>query len=77
MPTPNEDWDRVIEELASRDAGITDGNYGRTLSARLAACDTVIFLDLPRHVAFGVSWAAGCRIAATRVPTSRPAVRID
>ena len=25
-----------------------DGNDGRTLPARLAACDTVIFLDTPR-----------------------------
>jgi len=24
-----------------------DGNYGRVLRVRLAACDTVIFLDLP------------------------------
>jgi adenylate kinase family enzyme len=27
-----------------------DGNYGGTLERRLAACDTAIFLDLPRVV---------------------------
>jgi hypothetical protein len=29
---------------------VIDGNYGGTLAARLAACDTVVFLDLPRIV---------------------------
>lgn len=47
-PTPNEEWDRVINELCAREAWVMDGNYGRTLAVRLAACDTVIFLDTPR-----------------------------
>lgn len=49
-PTPNEAWDRVIERLIAMDAWVMDGNYGRTLPVRLAACDTVFFLDLPRVV---------------------------
>jgi len=49
-PTPNEDWDRRVAELVSRDTWVMDGNYGRTLPIRLAACDTVVFLDLPRRV---------------------------
>lgn len=49
-PTPNEEWDRTIAQLIARDTWVMDGNYGRTLPVRLAACDTVIFLDLPRHV---------------------------
>ncbi len=49
-PTPNEKWDRVIEGLIARDEWVMDGNYGRTLPTRLAACDTVFFLDLPRYV---------------------------
>ena len=47
-PTPNEEWDRTIERLIAGDEWIMDGNYGRTLPMRLAACDTVIFLDMPR-----------------------------
>lgn len=30
------------------DAWVMDGNYGGTLPLRLAACDTVVFLDTPR-----------------------------
>lgn len=48
--TPEDEWQRTVAALAARDAWIIDGNYGSTLDARFAACDTVIFLDLPRHV---------------------------
>ncbi len=50
VPTENAEWDRQIEEFLARPAWIMDGNYGRTLPRRLAACDTVIFLDFPRLV---------------------------
>lgn len=50
VKTPDEEWDRVIRELCARDAWIMDGNYGRTLPMRLAAADTIVFLDLPRLV---------------------------
>lgn len=46
--TPDAEWDQVIDALCARDAWIMDGNYGRTLGVRLAACDTVVFLDTPR-----------------------------
>ena len=49
-PTPRDEWQEVVRELVARDAWVMDGNYGGTLDARLAACDTVIFLDLPRLV---------------------------
>ena len=45
---PAAEWDQTIEHLLEGDAWIMDGNYGRTLERRLTACDTVIFLDLPR-----------------------------
>src|SRR5947208_537275 len=34
-------------KLVQRDVWVMDGNYGGTLDLRLAACDTVLFLDLP------------------------------
>jgi adenylate kinase family enzyme len=48
--TPNDEWRGVVEGLLRRDAWVMDGNYSGTLDVRLAACDTVIFLDLPRAV---------------------------
>ena len=33
-----------------QDAWIIDGNYASTMELRMAACDTVIFLDYPREV---------------------------
>lgn len=38
------------EVIFAQEIWIIDGNYGGTLDARLAAADTVIFLDLPRTV---------------------------
>lgn len=50
VPMPSEDWARVVSELIRGEAWILDGNYGATLDVRLAACDTVVFLDFPRRV---------------------------
>lgn len=46
-PDPGE-WESKLAEVLGGDAWIMDGNYSRTLPMRLAACDTVVFLDLPR-----------------------------
>ena len=43
-----DEWIKIVNDLIERDSWIIDGNYGGTLARRLAACDTVIFLDLPR-----------------------------
>ena len=48
--TPKDEWDAVVRDVISRDAWILDGNYGGTLATRLAAADTVVFLDVPRAV---------------------------
>ncbi len=48
VETPKPEWRKMVDELLSREAWIMDGNYSGTLDARLAACDTVIFLDLAR-----------------------------
>ncbi len=48
VETPREEWRAIQEEFLRREAWIIDGNYGSTMSLRLAAADTVIFLDFPR-----------------------------
>ena len=45
---PKDQWQKTVDELLRRDAWIMDGNYSGTLARRVDACDTVIFLDLPR-----------------------------
>lgn len=50
VETPKPEWRRMVEELVSRDSWIIDGNYSGTLDIRFAACDTVIFLDVPRLI---------------------------
>ena len=48
IETPKDEWRRTVEELLGRDSWIMDGNYSGTLGLRFEACDTVVFLDLPR-----------------------------
>ncbi len=50
QPTPADEWRAQVQTFISRDTWIMDGNYGGTLDLRLEACDTVVFLDLPRLV---------------------------
>lgn len=45
---PKDEWRRTVERLVGGDAWVMDGNYSGTLEVRLAACDAVVFLDLPR-----------------------------
>lgn len=58
VETPKAEWAKTIEELLKRESWIMDGNYSGTLAQRLKACDTVIFLDLPRSVCL---WRVGKR----------------
>lgn len=39
-----------MSEVMKKDEWIIDGNYGSTMEQRMAACDTVIFLDYPLDV---------------------------
>ena len=39
-----------LSAVLEKDEWITDGNYGSTMEQRMAACDTVIFLDYPLDV---------------------------
>ncbi len=65
---PKDSWRTTVEELLKRDSWIMDGNYGGTLDIRLAACDTVIFLDMPRLLCL---WRVLKRLALYR-KESRP-----
>lgn len=42
------DWEKKLGDVLRGDSWVLDGNYSRTLAARLAACDTVVYLDRPR-----------------------------
>lgn len=48
VETPKEEWRKKVEELCEGEEWVMDGNYSGTLGVRLAACDTLVFLDLPR-----------------------------
>lgn len=48
VPADSDAWREQVAELVRRDRWVMDGNFGGTLDMRLAACDTVIFLDMPR-----------------------------
>ena len=61
---PKEEFDRALAEIVSRDEWIIDGNYGRTLEMRMAACDTVLLLDLPLEICLsGAESRIGCERA--------------
>ncbi len=42
-----EKFDGILAQILAGETWISDGNYFRTLPLRLAACDTVFFLDFP------------------------------
>jgi adenylate kinase family enzyme len=48
VATPREEWERQVAELVAGARWVLDGNYGGTMALRLAAADTVVFLDVPR-----------------------------
>ncbi len=47
---PKDEWKETLEKAMCGEAWIMDGNYSGTLEMRLVACETVIFLDMPRIV---------------------------
>lgn len=48
--TPKPEWQEKVTKLVKADTWVMDGNFSGTMDIRLAACDTVIFLDVPRIV---------------------------
>jgi adenylate kinase family enzyme len=49
VETPAEEWAAKVRELAARERWIIDGNYWGTMEIRMAAADTIVFLDFPRR----------------------------
>ena len=50
VSVPEEIWPETVAGLLQREAWVIDGNYTSTLPLRLAAADSVVFLDVPRRV---------------------------
>jgi len=48
--TPADEWEAKVAEMTRKESWIMDGNFGGTRKMRMQACDTVIFLDLPRYI---------------------------
>ncbi len=46
------DWDKQIESFIRQKTWILDGNYKRTLDVRIKAADIVIYLEIPKWLAF-------------------------
>ena len=47
---PKDEWAQTVRALTQGEAWIIDGNYSRTMDIRLAAADTIIYLDFPRRL---------------------------
>ena len=43
-----EEFDERLNNALKLDSWIIDGNYSRTMDARLEKCDTIIYLDFSR-----------------------------
>jgi adenylate kinase family enzyme len=49
-PSTDTDWRYTVDALAQQDRWVMDGNYRSSLDLRLPRADTIIFLDMPRHL---------------------------
>jgi adenylate kinase family enzyme len=58
-----EEFDARLERAMALDSWIIDGNYNRTMDARLTACDTIIYLDYNRWECL---WGMCQRLLASR-----------
>lgn len=69
-----EEFDEKLQEIIQQEEWIMDGNYGRTLEARMEACDTVFLLDVPLEVCLE---GAHARIGKEREDMPWQATEID
>ena len=69
VESSQEEIDQKIQEAIAKPRWILDGNFNRTMSQRIARCDTVIYLDFSRF--------ACLRGVAKRILTTYGTVRPD
>jgi adenylate kinase family enzyme len=70
QPTERTRWQEIQRELVAGGQWVLDGNYDSTLEIRVAAADTVIFLDFPRWLC--LSRVIRRTIASRRRDTQAP-----
>ena len=58
-----EEFDNRLQNALALDSWIIDGNYSRTMDARLEKCDTIIYLDYSR---MSCLWGLFQRVAGSR-----------
>lgn len=46
---PRDEFDGVLHQIFATDEWILDGDYSRTYQMRMAACDTIVFLDYSKE----------------------------
>lgn len=62
-----EEFDRQLHDVLSGERWIIDGNFDRTMKERIDACDTVIYLDMPRFLClFSVIRRTLCSLGKSR-----------
>ncbi len=50
VKTPVDEWEKIVERVLAGDSWVIDGNFGGTRELRMRACDTIVFLNIPRYV---------------------------
>ena len=61
-----------LHDVLQKDAWIVDGNYASSLEMRLAACDTVFFLDYPVEVCL-----EGIQLRKGKIRTDMPWIETE
>lgn len=67
-PSTGIEWRHTVQALAQQDRWIMDGNYRGSLDLRLPHADTIIFLDMPRHLCLWRILKRWLRYAGTTRP---------
>lgn len=48
--TEKKEWLEIVRRAIEKESWIMDGNFGSTLEMRARAADTIVFMDIPRHI---------------------------